>query len=113
MIRTMKPLKENMYNACKRGFINATDLADYLTRQGMPFRTAYKIVGTLVAKCISEGKTLDEIPLEEYKTYSELFDSDLYSEISLETCVSKRISKGGTGYSSQDEQIEYVEGFLK
>ena len=113
MIRTMKPLKENMYNACKRGFINATDLADYLTRRGMPFRTAYKIVGTLVAKCIADGTTLDEIPLEEYKKYSELFESDLYSEISLETCVAKRISKGSAGYSSQNEQIEYVEGFLK
>ena len=113
MIRTMKPLKENMYNACKRGFINATDLADYLTRHGMPFRTAYKIVGTLVAKCLADGKTLDEIPLSEYKEYSELFESDLYSEISLETCVAKRISKGSAGYSSQDEQIEYVEGFLK
>ena len=113
MIRTMKPLKENMYNACKRGFINATDLADYLTRHGMPFRTAYKIVGTLVAKCISEGKTLDEIPLSEYKEYSELFEDDLYSEISLETCVAKRISKGSAGYSSQNEQIEYVEEFLK
>ena len=113
MIRTMKPLEENMYNACKRGFINATDLADYLTRHGMPFRTAYKIVGTLVAKCLADGKTLDEIPLSEYKEYSELFESDLYSEISLETCVAKRISKGSAGYSSQDEQIEYVEGFLK
>ena len=113
MIRTMKPLKENMYNACKRGFINATDLADYLTRHGMPFRTAYKIVGTLVAKCISEGKTLDEIPISEYKEYSELFEDDLYSEISLETCVAKRISKGSAGYSSQNEQIEYVEEFLK
>ena len=113
MIRTMKPLKENMYNACKRGFINATDLADYLTRRGMPFRTAYKIVGTLVAKCISDNKTLDEIPLPEYKEYSELFDEDLYSEISLESCVAKRISKGSAGYSSQDEQIEYVEEFLR
>ena len=112
MIRTMKPLKENMYNACKRGFINATDLADYLPRRGMPFRTAYKIVGTLVAKCLAEGKTLDEIALDEYKEFSELFDSDLYSEISLESCVAKRISKGSAGYSSQNEQIEYVEKIL-
>ena len=113
MISTMKPLKENMYNACKRGFINATDLADYLTRRGLPFRTAYKIVGTLVAKCIENGSTLDEIPIEEYKEYSELFESDLYTEISLEACVAKRISKGSAGYSSQDEQFEYVEKFLK
>ena len=113
MIQTMSPIKENMYAACKRGFINATDLADYLTRRGMPFRAAYKTVGTLVGRCIKAGITLDEIPLEEYKTHSELFEADLYDEISLESCVKKRISKGSTGYDSVDEQIAYVEEFLK
>ena len=113
MIATMKPLKENMYNAAKRGFINATDLADYLTKRGLPFRTAYKIVGTIVGKCVKENKTLDELALSEYKEYSEIFDVDLYEEISLETCVAKRISKGGTGYASVKEQIEYVEAMLK
>ena len=113
MIETMVPIKENMYAACKRGFINATDLADYLTRAGIPFRTAYKIVGTLVGKCVSEGITLDEIPLEEYKKHSDAFCEDLYTEISLETCVKKRISKGSTGYGSVDEQIKHVEEKLK
>ena len=113
MIATMKPLKENMYNAAKRGFINATDLADYLTKRGLPFRTAYKIVGTIVGKCVKENKTLDELTLSEYKEYSEIFDADLYEEISLETCVAKRISKGGTGYASVKEQIEYVEAKLQ
>ena len=113
MIETMSPIKENMYAACKRGFINATDLADYLTRKGMPFRAAYKTVGTLVGKCVKAGITLDEIPIEEYKQYSELFEEDLYEEISLENCVRKRISKGSTGYDSVDEQIAYVEEFLK
>ena len=113
MIETMTPIKENMYNACKRGFINATDLADYLTRGGMPFRTAYKTVGTLVAKCVKENKTLDEIPLEEYRECSELFGEDLYNEISLETCIKKRISRGSTGYDSVNEQIAYVEEQLK
>ncbi len=113
MIETMVPNKENMYAACKRGFINATDLADYLTRKGIPFRTAYKIVGTLVGKCVSEGITLDEIPLDEFKKHSDAFDADLYEEISLETCVKKRISKGSTGYGSVDEQIVYVEEKLK
>ncbi len=112
MIRTMTPIKENMYNACKRGFINATDLADYLTRRGMPFRTAYKTVGTIVAKCVKENKTLDEITIEEYREFSELFCPDLYEEISLESCVAKRISRGGTGYTSADEQIAYIEEFL-
>ena len=113
MIATMKPIKENMYAAAKRGFINATDLADYLTKRGLPFRTSYKIVGTIVGKCVKENKTLDELTLEEYKEYSDVFDADLYTEISLETCVGKRISKGSTGYGSVKEQIIYVEEMLK
>ena len=113
MIETMKPLKENMYAASKKGFINATDLADYLTKRGLPFRSAYKTVGTIVGKCVKEGITLDEMSLEEYKSYSEIFDSDLYEEISLETCIKKRISKGSTGYDSVNEQIAYVEELLK
>ena len=112
MIETMKPIPENMYAASKKGFINATDLADYLTKHGLPFRTAYKIVGTVVGKCVKEGITLDEVPLEEYKSYSEVFAEDLYDEISLETCIRKRISKGSTGYESVEEQIKYVEGQL-
>ena len=113
MIATMKPIKENMYNASKKGFINATDLADYLTKRGIPFRSAYKIVGTIVGKCVKEGKSLDELSLDEYKEHSPIFDTDLYDEISLETCIRKRISKGSTGYDSVNEQIKYVEGLLK
>ena len=113
MTETMKPIKENMYAASKKGFINATDLADYLTKRGLPFRAAYKIVGTIVGRCVKDGITLDELSLDEYKKYSEIFDEDLYGEISLESCVGKRISKGGTGYASVDEQILYVEEKLK
>jgi argininosuccinate lyase len=113
MIKTMKALKDNMYSASKKGFINATDLADYLTKRGIPFRSAYKIVGTIVGKCVKENITLDEVSLDEYKSYSDIFDTDLYDEISLETCVRKRISKGSTGYDSVNEQINYVEGLLK
>ena len=113
MVETMKPIKENMYAASKKGFINATDLADYLTKRGLPFRAAYKIVGTIVGRCVKEGITLDELSLDEYKKYSEIFDEDLYGEISLESCVGKRISKGGTGYASVDEQVLYVEEKLK
>ena len=79
----------------------------------MPFRTAYKIVGTIVGKCVKENKTLDELTLDEYKEYSDIFDTDLYGEISLESCVGKRISKGSTGYASVEEQIAYVEEQLK
>ena len=112
MVATMTALKDNMYAAAKRGFINATDLADYLTKRGLPFRTAYKIVGTIVGRCVKDGLTLDELSLDEYKTYSEVFSDDLYEEISLETCVAKRISKGSTGYASVNEQIAWVENFL-
>ena len=113
MIKTMKPIKENMYNAAKKGFINATDLADYLTKRGLPFRSAYKVVGTIVGECVRKNITLEEMTLDEYKTHSEIFDKDLYNEISLETCVSKRISKGSTGYASVKEQLDYVTEQLK
>ena len=113
MVATMTAIKENMYAAAKRGFINATDLADYLTKRGLPFRSAYKIVGTIVGKCVKEGLTLDELSLTQYKEYSDIFEADLYDEISLETCVRKRISKGSTGYASVDEQILWVESFLE
>jgi len=112
MVETMKPIPENMLNASKKGFINATDLADYLTKKGVPFRSAYKIVGTVVGKCVKEGLTLDEIPLEVYREYSDKFEDDLYGEIALETCIRKRISRGSTGYAAVQEQIEYVEGQL-
>ncbi|MBQ7383736.1 MAG: argininosuccinate lyase [Clostridia bacterium] len=108
MIRTMRVKADNMYRAAQGGFINATDLADYLTKRGMPFRSAYKIVGQIVAECIAKNCVLDTLPLEEYKKYTELFEADLFDEISLETCVSKRISAGGTSVDSVEEQIAYV-----
>ena len=108
MIRTMKVKAENMYRAAQGGFINATDLADYLAKKGMPFRTAYKIVGQIVAQCIAENCVLDELSIEKYKEHSELFEEDLYGEISLETCVSKRISEGGTSVGSVEKQVAYL-----
>ena len=113
MIATMKAIPENMYRAAQGGFINATDLADYLTKKGMPFRAAYKIVGQIVALCIEKRTVLDALPLEEYRTYSELFEEDLYNEISLETCVAKRISEGGTSVVSVEAQIEDMATYLK
>ena len=112
MIETMKPIRENMYRAAGKGFINATDLADYLTKKGMPFRSAYKTVGTIVRECIEKDITLDEMPISDYKAHSDIFCEDLYSEISLETCIKKRISDGSTGYDSVNAQIKYVEDFL-
>ena len=112
MIATMTVLKDNMYSAAQKGFINATDLADYLVKKGMPFRTAYKIVGQTVAECIEKNKVLETLTLDEYKAHSELFEEDLFTEISLETCIKKRISAGSTGYESVKKQIEYVTEFI-
>ncbi len=112
MVATMKPNKENMYKAATGGYINATDLADYMVKKGMPFRTAYKIVGSIVAECIAKGVALDELALSDYQSHSDIFDSDLYSQIKLETCIEKRISRGSTGYESVKEQIAFVEEFL-
>ncbi|MBR2467283.1 MAG: argininosuccinate lyase [Clostridia bacterium] len=113
MIATMRVKPENMYKAAQRGFINATDLADYLTKRGTPFRAAYKTVGEIVAHCIKEGTVLDELPISEYKKFSEVFSDDLYSEISLETCVKKRISEGSTGPVSVQAQLNELEKFIK
>ena len=112
MIATMTSLKDNMKKAAQKGFINATDLADYLVKKGMPFRAAYKIAGSLVAKCIAENTVLEELPLSVYKEYSELFENDLYDEISLETCVEKRSSEGGTSQASVEKQIALVKEYL-
>ena len=113
MVATMRVNAENMYRAAQGGFINATDLADYLVKKGMPFRAAYKTVGQLVALCIEKKTVLDELSLDEYKKHSELFAEDLYESISLETCVNKRISEGGTCVESVEAQIEAVRNFLK
>ncbi len=113
MVASMKALPQNMKKAAGTGFINATDLADYLVKKGMPFRTAYKICGQIVAKCIAIGEVLETLPIAEYKTFSELFDNDLYQEISLETCVNKRISEGGTSVKSVEKQIAFVKETIK
>ena len=108
MIATMTANTDNMKLAAQKGFINATDLADYLVKKGVPFRSAYKISGSLVAHCIKENTILEALPMEVYKTYSELFDNDLYNEIDLMTCVEKRISEGGTCVASVENQINFV-----
>ena len=112
MVETMKAKPENMLRAAQKGFINATDLADYLVKKGMPFRSAYKISGSLVSECIQTGTVLEELTLDRYRCYSDLFEEDLYEEISLKTCVEKRISVGGTSTASVETQIEYVKQIL-
>ena len=108
MVATMTANEANMKRAAQRGFINATDLADYLVKKGLPFRSAYKISGSLVALCIKENTVLEELPLDTYKTYSDLFEEDLYTAIDLVTCVETRISVGGPSVADVEAQIQYV-----
>ncbi len=108
MIETMKVKAENMKKAASEGFINATDLADYLVKKGLPFRSAYKISGSIVAYCIENKLILETLPLEKYKEYSDLFENDVYDDIDLTTCVNKRVSVGGTSVESVEMQIKYV-----
>jgi len=108
MLTTMSVYKENMRNAAARGFINATDCADYLVKKGMPFRDAYKITGVLVAECISKNTDLEHLPIEAYKEKSNLFAEDVYNAISLETCVKERKSYGGPSPESVEVQIKLV-----
>ena len=106
MLNTMKINKENMRLAAAKGFINATDLADYLVKKGMAFRDAYKISGTIVAYCIDNKKVLEELSIDEYKKYSSLFETDLYEAIDLEKATFRRTSKGASGILSVEAQIK-------
>lgn len=112
MLETAKACEDNMKKAASGGFICATDLADYLVRKGLPFRTAYKIVGGAVGKCIAEGKTLETLPMEEYKALSDVFEPDLYQAIDLAVCVEKRISLGGTSPASVQMQVDFARSEL-
>lgn len=108
MIATMRVNEENMRRAAAKGFINATDGADYLVGKGLPFRSAYKAVGEIVAYAIREEKTLEELTLEEYRTFSPLFEEDIYAAIDLKNCVAKRISTGGTSPEQVKKQIVWA-----
>ncbi len=113
MVATMRPIPENMYAAAQKGFINATDCADYLVKNGLPFRSAYKITGQIVAYCIERSKVLETLSLEEYKSFSDIFEQDIFSAISLENAVKTRISYGGTAVSSVNAQIESAKEVLE
>ena len=113
MIGTMTVLSENMKKAAQGGFINATDLADYLVRKGLPFRSAYKISGQLVAACIAEGKVLETLPLETYKSFCGLIDEDVYEAVDLDNCLALRKSFGGPAVQSVEQQIAFVKEALK
>ena len=113
MLDTMTVHTGNMRAAAGKGFINATDCADYLTKKGMPFRDAYTVTGKLVAACTAQGKTLEELSLEELQAASDLFDEDVYEAINLENCMALRGSYGGPAVSETTRQIQAVEQFIK
>ena len=96
MISTMRVNEGKMRTAAAQGFTNATDAADYLVKKGMPFRDAHKVIGEIVAYCISRNKAIEEMTISEFKEFSELFENDVYDAISLETCVNLRNVTGGT-----------------
>ena len=108
MLESMQVNTGNMLLAAQKGFINATDLADYLVKKGMPFRTAYKISGQIVRHCMETGQVLETLPPESYREFSELFDDGVYAAIDLKACMEKRISEGGTSASSVEKQIAHV-----
>ena len=113
MIETMTVLKDNMRNAAAKGFINATDCADYLVGKGLPFRDAYKATGELVALCIDKNLTLETLPIEEYKKICPLFDDEVYTAINLEKCVADRLVPGGPSKESVEAQIKAAKDFIK
>ena len=112
MLESMKVLPENMKKAAENGFMNATDCADYLTKKGMPFRSAYQKVGELVLYCIDNGMTLQTLPMEQYKASSSLFEEDVYEKISLENCVESRNALGGPAQYNVLHQIKRVRGLI-
>lgn len=112
MLATATVRTENMLAAAKKGFINATDCADYLVKKGMAFRDAYKLTGQLVALCIKGNTTLDELPIDTYKGYSELFDEDIYQTIDMKNCAEKRTSQGGASSVSVKAQIVELKKYL-
>ena len=106
MISSMKFRKDVMEASAKNGFTNATDAADYLVNHGVPFRDAHGIVGQLVLLCIDKGIALDDLPLEEYKKISPVFEEDVYEAISMKTCVEKRMTIGAPGPEMMKKVIE-------
>ena len=112
MLATTKFNKEVMAKSAMMGFTNATDAADYLVKKGMPFRDAHKVIGELVVYCINENIDILSCPIEKLKTFSELFDEDVYNEISLETCVSKRLTIGAPGITEMKKVIAFYKEYL-
>ncbi len=112
MLKTMTIKKENMKASIYEGFINATDIADYLAKKGLPFREAHKVVGELVSYCEQNNKLLTDLSYEEFKNSHNLFEEDIVKESSIEACINGRKTYGGTALSDVERQIENAKAFL-
>ena len=113
MIATVRFNKDNMAKSAMMGFTNATDAADYLVKKGMPFRDAHSVIGKLVLYCIDKNCAIDDLSIDELKSFSDIFDSDIYDAISLETCVNKRLTIGAPSPEAMKKVIEVNKQFLK
>lgn len=112
MIETMRVKPSNMYKAAQGGFTNATDIADYLVKKGLPFRDAHEVIGKMVLYCINNQKSLDELSQDEFKSFSSLIEDDVYNAIDLNTCVSDRNIIGGPSKEMVLNSIEKAKTFL-
>lgn len=112
MLATMKLRKANMYKAAQGGFTNATDIADYLVKKGIPFRSAHEIIGKMVLYCIDKNKSIDEMSMEEFKSFSDKIEDDVYTEISLEKCISGRKLPGGPAQETEQKAINNAKLFI-
>ena len=113
MLNTVTVNDEKIYTSMKSGFLNATDVADYLAKHDVPFRQAHKIVGEIVSYCEDKKIAIDDMKLEEFHKFSDVFKDDILSEITIENCVNKRNSFGGTSIKNVEIQIENGKKFLQ
>jgi len=100
--------EENMEHAAKYGYMNATDAADYLVSKGIPFRDCHEIIGKIVLHCINKGIAIDDMTMEEFKSFSPQFDEDIYEKISIRSCITAKKSKGSTSFESVKAQLTEI-----
>ena len=109
MILTMEVKKDNMESAAKYGYMNATDAADYLVSKGIPFRDCHEIIGKIVLHCINKGIAIEEMTMDEFKSFSPAFEKDIYEKIDIRNCIKAKKSKGSTSFASVKKQLEDIE----
>ncbi|QEK13280.1 argininosuccinate lyase [Crassaminicella thermophila] len=112
MLKTMTINKDSMRKATKEGFMNATDVADYLVKKGLPFRSAHEVVGKMVLYCIQKGKSIDDLTIEEFKNFSSIFTEDILDVIKIENCIASKVSQGSTAKASVERMIDKAKEFV-